>query len=244
MGGIGGNLRRALFGVGPRATLQAVARRAHTLIFAPASPSSAVPDPFDTEWGISTAGFHSWRELRSGSGNDAYNAGYLPIDAGFGRRLLQTIEDRHVYTLIDVGCGKGRVLALAAEAGFRRVMGIEISRALFDIARANAKIIDSRFTGRVPIEVLQGDATEMVFPDEPLVIFMYKPFLLRLTERFASRIAASFADSPREILIYYANPKFSSAFDGLPFLERVAAPADRFEGAIVWRTRRSAKDGH
>src|SRR5438045_1688063 len=43
------------------------------------------------------------------------------------------------YTFIDVGSGKGRVLFVAAEYPFRKVMGVEFSNALHDAGVANFK---------------------------------------------------------------------------------------------------------
>src|SRR5207245_5268496 len=42
-------------------------------------------------------------------------------------------------TFVDFGCGKGRALVLAAEHGFRRVLGIECDAQLFAAAQRNAR---------------------------------------------------------------------------------------------------------
>src|SRR5688572_18369938 len=45
--------------------------------------------------------------------------------------------DPHQYDFIDFGSGKGRALVLAAEAGFRKAVGVEISPPLHEVAIRN-----------------------------------------------------------------------------------------------------------
>jgi hypothetical protein len=119
-------VRRALFGVGLRAACRGMLRR---VSFHP-PPGIAASDPFDVDRGIDTAGFCSWRVLDSGQTSDPYNAGYLPAEPAAVRVLLSCLRNPTAYTFLDLGCGKGRVLALAAEAGFQRIIGVEINPAL------------------------------------------------------------------------------------------------------------------
>ncbi|MGA9882407.1 MAG: class I SAM-dependent methyltransferase [Candidatus Acidiferrales bacterium] len=71
---------------------------------------------------------------------------------------------------VDLGCGKGRTLILAARRGFKRVIGVEFSPGLVAIARKNLKR-----TG-LDAEVVDEDAGQYRLPDDNLVIYMYNPF--------------------------------------------------------------------
>src|SRR5262249_51546264 len=47
--------------------------------------------------------------------------------------------DKSKYTFIDVGCGKGRVVLLASQLGFNRVIGVEFSPWAGEIAAGNIR---------------------------------------------------------------------------------------------------------
>jgi SAM-dependent methyltransferase len=233
---IGTSLRRALFGVGPRAACRAVLRRARGRWSTRTAEPAPAPDAFDLAHGTDTAGFRGWRELRGGGASDPYNSGYLPVDPATGRNLLSRVAAPEAYTFVDLGCGKGRALVLASEMGFRRVVGVEIDPALAEAARRNAAALRARFPGRVPIEVLHADAAAFRFPPEPLVVFLNHPFWGPVMRRVAARLAASLAEVPREAVVVYLNPVQPGIFDAVPLLERVRAGEGVAE-CIVWRTR-------
>jgi hypothetical protein len=64
---------------------------------------------------------------------------YLPVRPLVGRHLLRAlpIEDCSLYTFVDMGSGKGRMLLLAAEYPFRQIQGVEFAVELHDQATAN-----------------------------------------------------------------------------------------------------------
>ena len=218
---IGLSLRRALFGVGPVAACRAVLRRVRQRGPTRAPGPSPAPDAFDLAHGVDTAGFRGWRELRGGRESDPYNSGYLAADAALSRNLLGSVAAPERFTFVDLGCGKGRVLVLATEFGFRRVIGVEIDPALAQVARRNAAVVRARFPERAPIEIIQGDAAAVRLPPEPLVVFLNHPFWAPVLRQVMGNLAASLAEAPREVLVLYLNPVLSKVLDETPWLERV-----------------------
>lgn len=65
---------------------------------------------------------------------------YSPIPVHHFRRLLRhlPIDDPGQFAFVDLGCGKGRTLILAAQHGFRPVVGVELDSRLAAVARGNA----------------------------------------------------------------------------------------------------------
>jgi len=87
------------------------------------------------------------------------------------------------YTFVDVGCGKGRVMLLAALQGFNRIIGIEFASVVAGLAEQNL----ARFSGRKPAEwrVINADATTIDLPlGAPLLIYCFNPFDAEIWERF------------------------------------------------------------
>jgi SAM-dependent methyltransferase len=87
------------------------------------------------------------------------------------------------YTFVDVGCGKGRVLMLAALQGFDSIVGIEFAPLICQIAEQNL----ARFSGRRPAKwsVVNADATTTDLPaGVPLLIYSFNPFKAEIWEKF------------------------------------------------------------
>lgn len=80
------------------------------------------------------------------------------------------------YTFVDVGCGKGRVLILAAARGFRAVVGIEPVAAHRRVAAANLAAAARRVPAAAAATVIAGDADHLALPDGPAVVYLYNPF--------------------------------------------------------------------
>ena len=138
----------------------------------------------------------------------------------FYRHTMRALEEvpmaSRACTLLDYGCGKGRVLVAAASRQYRAIVGVEISD-LCNTSRDNLRNMRHRRTSN--ITVMQADAREFVVPDDVNVIYFYNPFGGAILESVARRIHESYLRSPRRIcIIYFRNDHFDrvvSSFDWL-----------------------------
>jgi SAM-dependent methyltransferase len=108
------------------------------------------------------------------------------------------------FTLVDIGCGKGRPLFAAAQAqkGFTKLIGIEYVKELQEAAVANV----ARFKGPKDAEIvpLLGDARSFEFPLEPLAIHLANPFKEDVMTDVLANLVRSYEEQPRPIfLVYY-----------------------------------------
>ncbi len=170
--------------------------------------------------------FHEWRfgvETEGGSPLDPPGISnpdgrlYEATDYATLFRLLGGMrwqEGRELF--IDFGCGKGRVLLVAAMQPVRRVIGIELSPALSAIARRNIHRAQRRLRCR-DVEVITCSADAFVIPPAPLTIFFWNPFGGKILERVLENIHASHRDRPRRIRVIAAYPP------GSEFEQRMAA---------------------
>ena len=110
--------------------------------------------------------------------------------------------------IVDVGCGKGRVLGYFARVtrGANRVVGIEIDP---DIGARTQR----RMRGLRSVEVVVGDAIELLPPDASLIYFA-NPFEEEIVRRFAEALEER-STRLADVRIVY----FNSAYTG-PFVER------------------------
>jgi len=179
---------------------------------APPSPVRSSPHPFDLEHGTDTGGWISGGDLAASTLSALYTTIYLGIAPSAMRAALAASpiapDD---YTFVDIGCGKGRALLIAAELPFRRLLGVELAPELCAIANANIAL-NPDWKSR--ISVMNGDATTFVYPEGPLFIFLYTPFLLPVVRRFQANLEGQLRRSPRPAYLLYAN-LFNTEADAL-----------------------------
>lgn len=126
--------------------------------------------------------------------------------------------------LLDIGCGKGRVLCFFALRRMRRCAGIEIAPDLAEEARRNARSLRGR---RAPIDVTHGDAVAAEI-DDASVIYLFNPFSAEVLEPVLRNIETSLRARPRPLRICYVNPVQGALLDARDWLKR----ADRF--VVTW----------
>ena len=145
---------------------------------------------FDLRHGLDTCRPMSIHDLDVDTALKANLVGYEATPVHVIRRLLRALPVvADGYTFIDYGSGKGRALILASELPFRRVIGVELSPSLHQLAQRNISSWQkNRSAHRAEIVSLNQDAIDFVLPSEPLVIFFFTPFLEPVLQHVISRI--------------------------------------------------------
>ena len=108
---------------------------------------------------------------------------------------------------------------MASEFPFRRILGVELSGELAEIARSNAEQVGRHHPSRTRIEVVQDDAASFDLPDGYVVLFFYNSTYEGLLRRLVERVSAH---GGKLILIYY-NPAFGKVVDANPRFSRYSA---------------------
>ena len=132
------------------------------------------------------------------------NARYSPTPVRTVRNALGRCAVEHEdVTFVDVGCGKGRVLLLATELPFRRIVGVEASAALCDIARSNVAKAARTRSGCERISVLHADATMFEIPPDAGLFYFYEPFSVDVSSAVLERIEESIRMHPRRVVLCF-----------------------------------------
>ncbi len=150
----------------------------------------------------------------------------------FERALAAVGARADGFTFIDLGSGKGRVLMMAALRPFRRVIGVELSRALHDNAVANVARFAARNRDAAPIECICDDASAFELPEGNLLVFLYNPFDANLLVKVRDRMLAATGGQPRQLCVVYVNPLHHALFEQGDCFERVHRDASF---AVYWR---------
>jgi SAM-dependent methyltransferase len=138
---------------------------------------------------------------REGS-SDTVNTDVTALDRIFHGRIAD--DD----VLVDVGCGKGRVLLWwARRRPGNRIVGLELS---VRVATETRK----RVAAYPNISVITGDAVALV-PPEGTLLFLYNPFGEQTMRAFTVRLDELAAAGSRPTLLYY-NPLHAAVFRADP----------------------------
>lgn len=135
--------------------------------------------------------------------------------------------DFHGFTLVDYGSGKGRVLLVATELPFVRIMGVEISPALHEIARRNIGL----FPGAKDRDVVlvRSDAAAFAPPLTDTVFFFYDPFDEAVLAQVNETICKLHAEADTRVFAVYYSPVHRRVFDRSAFW-RIRAEAAGWVG--------------
>lgn len=160
---------------------------------------------------------------------------YVPTPVRVFTDLIEAAEVKPSdYSFIDFGSGKGRLLARAAELGFRRVYGIEFARELHEATERNVAAFMAATGTRPAIEAIHGDAAAFRIPDGPCVLYLFNPFTAPVLEQILGNVRDSFLRSPRHIVVIYRNPTDHRLLARASFLRPMRLRLrDRLRGAVL-----------
>lgn len=161
---------------------------------------------------------------------------YEPVDALEFALTLESLQcSFEGWTFIDVGSGKGRSLLLASLFNFDRVIGLELSTSLHEVAEQNLRRQQRQDLICRDVQSICTDALAYDLPSDPLVLFFFNPFKKDLMTRMLSNIQESYLRNPRPIILIYNNPIFRALMDEADFLEPHASGMVG-QGWAVFRT--------
>ena len=139
---------------------------------------------------------------RDDSHADQYRYPYEPTPYPILERLANSGYIRKGNTLLDYGCGKGRVDFFLSWQTRCRSIGIEYDERIYEKAVENQNM--SSASGRVTFQAV--DAGEFPVPESVDRIYFFNPFSLEILQKVISRIRDSYYEAPREILLFFYYP--------------------------------------
>lgn len=163
---------------------------------------------FDRKWGIETAAH--WDHPKNGELVTELAERYEPTSPAVIEKIMRSLGClTDSYLFFDIGCGKGRVLVMASTWHFKRVVGIEFSKYLADIAVENVNRFKEKNSSTSDIDVICEDATAYDFPDEDALIFLFNPFKEEIMRKVLENIRKSARTKKNRYIIYH-NPVLAS----------------------------------
>jgi SAM-dependent methyltransferase len=191
------------------------------------------PHPFDLRHDTDTGGRISAANLSALTLSSLYTTVYLAIPPSTLQPALAALPIKYEdFTFVDAGCGKGRALLIASQFPFRHLIGVEISPELCRVAQANLAH-DPSWNDRIVI--VNRDVIDFQYPQGPLLLFIYNPFLTNILARVLKNLKRHLRYSPRPVYLLFAdlyakdsdvlrniNPRYRQLMNSSQFLREIS----------------------
>ena len=167
----------------------------------------ALAHRFDRRFNVDTAGKQALKDFTIREGDRETGHRYEGMYFGMAPHLWKLLpRDKSSFTFVDFGAGKGSAMLMAAELGFRRIVGVEFAEELYRQMQANLRAYRNPRQRCFDLSAVCADAATFDIPDGDCVLFFFNPFDRPVMQKVADNIEASWQRDPRRILIMFYNP--------------------------------------
>ena len=139
---------------------------------------------------------------RDDSHSDQYRFPYEPTPYSVLERLANAGYIRKGNTLLDYGCGEGRVDFFLAWQTRCRTIGVEYDSRIFEKAEENQKSAVS--AGRTEFQMANAETYPV--PESVDRIYFFNPFSVEILQKVLVRILKSWYEAPREVRLFFYYP--------------------------------------
>jgi len=165
----------------------------------------------EKKYGINTTGADELNDLAD-TGVDISNATiYMPISYPLLENVLTLIPENAKNHFLDIGCGKGRALCIAAYHGFKKISGVDFSATFCADAIENLQRITTKKNGFQQC-IVHENILHYQIPADVDCLFLFNPFDEKLVLHLVNDIKRSLQINPRSMYIIYANPLYIQLF--------------------------------
>lgn len=155
-------------------------------------------------------------QIETHSGNKAHATMYGATRARPLVKLFVRLGLSREAGFVDFGSGKGRVLMIAALYGFRKIVGVEFSEALCQLAARNLEAFNRCRKRKFPVTIVHSDVVHYAIQGDDTVFFIYDPFGPVVLRQVLDNLCQSVKVSPRHIFLIYNSPRHHDVVESCP----------------------------
>jgi len=169
------------------------------------------------KYGIHTFSSIDLKKLTITNGDTSKASRYEAVNFFLLEKLLENFRKlSSVTSIVDLGCGKGRVLVVAAYYGFTNIKGIDFAVELCQEATKNMEKVKSKFP-LIHWKIINSSIEEYdILPDDT-VFFMFNPFTEEIIRIFLNKLERSCQQFPRTTYFLYASPLYKELLTGIGY---------------------------
>jgi 16S rRNA G966 N2-methylase RsmD len=165
----------------------------------------------EKKYAIQTTGADELHSLQRKGIDISHATIYMPAGYDMLEAVFNEIKQYNLTHLLDIGCGKGRPMCVAAHYDFENLTGIDFSRSLCDVTNKNLQKKQRAFPA-LSYKVINNDAFYYKIPKEVDCIFLFNPFDEMIMSGVIENIEISLEKYPRELYVIYLNPLNKNLF--------------------------------
>jgi SAM-dependent methyltransferase len=189
----------------------------------------------EKKYGIQTTGADELKKLERTGIDISHATIYMPVSYTLLESVLEQTAPSGNKHFVDIGCGKGRALCVAAHYGFNTLTGVDLSPDFCRDATANLLLTQQKFPS-IHFTIAAQDAAAWPIPKDADCIFLFNPFDEKLMEKVVRNIDLSLTAYPRNLQVIYANPLYKKLFTDKQFAEVYHSKTGRlFEVSVLNR---------
>lgn len=164
------------------------------------------------KYGINTSASVELGDLTIQNGDINQSSRYEAINYYILESLLKKMRKiSPCQSFTDLGCGKGRAMAVSAYYGFKIIRGVDFAKELCQIAEQQMQKTARRIRDIQYTVQCQNVIDYEIQPDES-VFFLFNPFGEETISTFLEKINLSIEEHPRTIYVLYASPRYIDVF--------------------------------
>ena len=190
----------------------------------------------EKKYGINTTGADELFKLEKQGIDISHATIYMPVSYALLDEAFEQLKIKSPTHFLDIGCGKGRALCLAAHQGFKKVTGLDFAKDLCDTAKENLAKTKQKIPS-LEYKVINNDAFYFEIPDDVDCIFFFNPFDEIIMSAVVNNIFSSLQNNPRNIKVIYVNPMHKELFLKAGYTETWHSKKMKYIEAVILENR-------
>lgn len=184
----------------------------------------------EKKYKLETTGADELKDLEDLGVDISHATVYMPASYDMLEDFISRSKSNH---FVDIGCGKGRALCVAAHLGIQKLTGIDFNKKLCEEASKNLQRTKI-YCPSIEYKIINNDAFYFEIPNDADGIFLFNPFDEMIMSGVIKNIQRSIKLNPRTIHITYLNPVHKHLFLNAGFIEIYQSRKLKFlEGCIL-----------
>jgi SAM-dependent methyltransferase len=186
----------------------------------------------ERKYRINTTGADELQKLDEQGIDTTHATIYMPVSYYLMEEIFQQLPTPARNHFLDIGCGKGRALCMAAHHGFKQVTGLDFAKDLCKIAEENLNLTKQNILD-LEFKVINNDAFYFEIPDDVDCIFFFNPFDEVIMSAVVNNIFESLQNNPRKLHIIYVNPLHKEQFLKAGYTEKWYSKKMKYIEAVI-----------
>ena len=186
----------------------------------------------EKKFGIHTTGADELKKLEKRGIDITHATIYMPVSYDLFEEIFKQLNIEQYNHFLDMGCGKGRAMCIAAHKGFKQVTGIDFSKELCDAAKENLAVTKQKIP-TLHYTIINNDAFYFDIPGDVNCVFLFNPFDEMIMSGVVNNISAGLKSHPRKVNVIYVNPLHKELFTKAGFTETWHSKKMKYLEAVI-----------